>query len=205
MKPKAVIYACSHRKGNTDHAAELLLKGIEEAGGAAEIIRLRKHEVLPCLACGHCDSNVDGRLEDRCVLAQKDEAARLYAPLFTAPVVFFTSPIYFYHLPSRFKTWIDRAQQFWKARMDKEPWVASLPRRKAYSVFVAGRPEGEKLFEGARLSLKFFLWNFNVRPEETLQYRGVDESRDLAAHETYGREIQRMGRDAWVDAMKDND
>lgn len=201
MNSTAVIYACSHRKGNSDHAAALLKQGVEEAGGQAEIVRLRKHEVLPCLACGYCDTNTDGRLENRCVLAGKDKAAALYRPLFTAPVVFFASPIYFYHLPSRFKTWMDRGQQFWKAMMDQEPWVADLPKRPAHSVFVAGRPRGEKLFEGARLSLKFFLWNFNLTPGQTLQYRGIDESKDLAGHADICEEIVRTAHTVWKDAV----
>jgi len=202
MTAQAAIYACSHRRGNSDHAAELLRQGVEKAGGKAEVIRLRKHEVLHCLACGYCDSNKDGRLADRCVLGARDEAAKLFAPLFAAPVVFFASPIYFYHVPSRFKTWMDRGQQFWQAAMDKEPWVSGLPRRKSYSVFVAGRPQGERLFEGALLSLKYFLLNFNIRPEQTLQYRGIDEFKDLEGHENYCKEIRRMGYDAWQDATE---
>lgn len=200
MTSEAVIYTCSHRRGNSDHAAELLARGVAEAGGTANVITLRKHEVLPCLACGYCDTNTDGRLADRCILGPKDEAARLFEPLFTAPVVFFASPIYFYHLPSRFKTWMDRGQQFWAAAMDKEPWVAELPPRKAYSVFVAGRPSGEKLFEGARLSLKYFLWNFNITPAEKLQYRGIDAPGDLSARDSSDSEIMHMARKAWEDA-----
>lgn len=197
MTQKAVIYACSHRKGNSDHAAALLRQGVEEAGGQTETIFLRKHDILPCLACGYCDTNTAGRLEDRCVLGAKDEAAALYAPLFSAPAIFFTSPIYFYHLPSRFKTWMDRGQQFWKAMMDKEPWVHDIPARTVHSVFVAGRPRGEKLFEGARLSLKFFLWNFNLTPGRTLEFRGTDAAKDLAGNEAACAAIVAMARAAW--------
>jgi multimeric flavodoxin WrbA len=202
MHDTAVIYACSHRKGNSDTVARILKQGVAEAGGTARIMTVRDHEVMHCKACGHCDRNVDGRLEDRCILGPKDDAAVLFEPLFSARLVFFSTPIYFYHLPSRFKTWIDRSQQFWKARMDKEAWVADLPVRKAHSVFVAGRPTGERLFEGAHLSLKYFLWNFNISPGESMCLRGVDAPGDLDEQDEQARAIRAMAAQAWKQSLE---
>ena len=176
----AAIFACSHRRGgNSDHAAELLAQGVEEAGGTAEVLHVRNFEVIPCLACGYCDQ--PGREGvARCVLGLKDQAWPLFEHCLTARTLLFASPIYFYHLPSRFKTWIDRGQQFWKARVDGEPWVANLPRRTAHAVLVAGQPSGDKLFDGARLTLKYFVQNFNMDLAEPLSLRGVDTRSDLA-------------------------
>lgn len=197
MSAPAVIYACSHRKGNSDRAAELLAEGISQAGGTAETITLRNFEVQHCIACGYCDENTDGRLENRCVLAKKDRAADLFAPLFSAPVVFFASPIYFYSVPSRLKAWMDRGQQFWAAHMNSEPWVSELPKRKAYTVMVAGRPTGKKLFEGAELSLKYFLRYFNLTTTKSLHYYGVDAPGDLCAEPRTADEILNLGRTGW--------
>jgi len=194
----AVIYACSHRRGgNSDRAADLLAQGVREAGGEADIFYVRNHKVMHCLACGFCDESIDRRGCERCVLGGKDEAWTLFEPLFTARTVLFASPIYFYHLPSMFKTWIDRSQQFWTAKMTGEQWVAGLPERTAHALFVAGRPKGEKLFEGARVTLKYFMHNLNYRLADPLVFRGVDERNDLAGQSDFETQIIELGRHAW--------
>lgn len=195
---EAVIYACSHRKGgNTDRAAALLNEGVQAAGGKAEIIFLRDHEIMHCLACGFCDQAIDRQDDERCVLGSKDQAWSLFKPLFTAPVVLFASPIYFYHLPSRFKTWIDRSQQFWTAKSTGEPWVANLPERTAHAVMMAGRPTGDTLFDGATKTLKYFLHNFNLTLAKPLVFRGVDEPNDLSIRDEFEAQIIRLGTQAW--------
>jgi len=198
---QAVIFACSHRRGgNTDHAARLLAEGVRAAGGHGDVVHLRDHTVLPCLACGHCSRAVDRRGRGRCVLGAKDDAFELFSRLFTARTVLFASPIYFYHLPSLFKTWIDRSQQFWTARQTNEPWMAALPRRTAHAVLVAGRPEGARLFEGATLTLKYFLHNFNMTLADPLPLRGVDDRTDLADRSDLEERIAELGRAAWEPA-----
>lgn len=195
---KAIIYACSHRKGgNTDRAADRLRLGVEAAGGTAEIVYLRDYEIMHCLACGFCDTSTDRRNSERCVLGSKDDAWQLFAPLFTAPTILFATPIYFYHLPSMFKTWIDRSQQFWTAHNTGEPWVADLPQRTAHAMMVAGRPTGDALFEGATRTLKYFLRNFNLTLAEPLVFRGVDEPDDLSAQADFETRITQFGKQAW--------
>ncbi|MCJ2163585.1 MULTISPECIES: flavodoxin family protein [unclassified Pseudodesulfovibrio] len=195
----AAIFACSHRHGNSDHAAELLARGVQDAGGKAEILYIRDHDILPCLACGYCDTAGREGVE-RCVLGQKDQAWELFGHFFTARAVLFASPIYFYHLPSRFKTWIDRGQQFWQARLDNEPWVADMPARTAHAVLVAGQPSGEKLFDGARLTLKYFVQNFNMDLAAPLTFRGVDSRKDLGQRTDHENQIIELGRKVWNSA-----
>lgn len=196
----AVVFACSHRRGgNSDRAAELLAEGVRRAGGKAEVVYLRNFQVMPCLACGYCDVPTREGV-DRCVLGREDQAFELFTHCFRARTVLFASPIYFYHLPSRLKTWIDRGQQFWTARRDGEPWVADLPRRTARTVLVAGQPSGEKLFEGARLTLKYFVRNFNMELAEPLAIRGLDARTDLEARADAEESILALGEAAWRSA-----
>jgi multimeric flavodoxin WrbA len=197
----AVIYACSHRRGgNTDHAVDLLAKGVCEAGGKADIIHIRNHEIISCLACGFCDKSIHHHGRERCVLGEKDETWELFKPLFSAPTVIFASPIYFYHLPSIFKTLIDRSQQFWTAKNTGEPWVANLPNRTAHALFVAGRPKGEKLFDGAEITLKYFLNNFNFTLSDPHVFRGLDERDDLSKQADSETQIIKLGKHAWETA-----
>ena len=195
----AVIYAGSHRKGgNSDRAAELLQQGVERAAGKAEIMYVRDYDVRPCLACGYCDRASDEQHQARCVLGKKDQAWDLFAPMFTAKTVLFASPIYFYHLPSMLKTWIDRGQQLWKARIDKEEWVDTLPQRTAHAILIAGQPTGEKLFEGSRLTLKYFVKNFNIELADPLVFRGVDQVGDMQTQADFEAQIIECGRQAWL-------
>ncbi|WP_419785090.1 flavodoxin family protein [Pseudodesulfovibrio sp.] len=194
----AVIYAGSHRKGgNSDRAAALLAEGVRDAGGEAEILYLRDFETRHCLACGYCDKHTELRGRDRCILGGKDQAWEAFAPLFTAPTVLMASPIYFYHLPSRLKTWLDRGQQFWTARQTKEPWMAELPKRTVHAVLLAGQPTGQKLFDGARLTLKYFFNNFNLTLADPLTLRGLDEPGDLSGQKTLEESVIELGRTAW--------
>ncbi|WP_155935622.1 flavodoxin family protein [Pseudodesulfovibrio alkaliphilus] len=200
MTDRAVVFACSHRRGgNTDRAASWLADGVREAGGQADIIHVREHEVRPCLACGYCDEPGERRGRDLCVLGPGDAAWDLFEALLTARAVLFASPIYFYHLPSMLKTWIDRGQQFWAARADGAQWLAALPERTARAVFVAGRPRGEKLFEGAAVTLRYFLHNFAMPLKEPLTFRGLDGPDDLADRADRNAIID-LGRRAWEEA-----
>lgn len=196
----AVIFACSHRKGgNSDRAAELLAEGVRTAGGTPDVIYVRSHEIMPCLACGYCDNNTNRQGIERCVLGPKDDAFTLFSHFSTARTVLFASPIYFYHLPSMLKTWIDRGQQFWTARKNNEPWM-DLPKRTAHAVLVAGQPTGDKLFEGSRLTLKYFVQNFNMDLADPLTFRGVDKRTDLKGKNDFEQQIIELGKTAWENA-----
>jgi multimeric flavodoxin WrbA len=115
-----------------------------------------------------------------------------------APVVVFTSPIYFYGVPSRCKTWIDRSQRFWEARRKGDAWVMALRDRPAYACLVAGQPTGQKLFEGARLTLKYFLANFGMALAEPLGLRGLDDRGELLADAGAVERVVALGRAAWA-------
>jgi multimeric flavodoxin WrbA len=187
------IFACSHRAGgNSSAAAEFVARGVREAGGRARVIELREYNVLPCQSCRACTAAHDSA----CVLRGRDQAEGLFATLMTAPAVVFTSPIYFYGLPSMLKTWIDRSQRFWEARRKKERWIMALRERQAMACFVAGQQSGQKLFEGARLTLKYFLANFNLTLEEPVGLRGMEASGDLLADPAAVHAALSLGRAA---------
>jgi multimeric flavodoxin WrbA len=197
LNPEVLVFTCSHRSGgNSDTAAELVARGVREAGGAARMVALRDYSVLACLACRACAKDKDSR----CVLREKDQAEELFALLLAAPSVVFCSPIYFYALPSLCKTWIDRSQRFWEARRKGEAWLLALPERQGFACLVGGQPAGQKLFDGARLTLKCFLVNFGIPLAEPVTFRGKDERGDLEADPLAADRILALGREAWAAA-----
>jgi FMN-dependent NADH-azoreductase len=115
--------------------------------------------------------------------------------------ILIASPIYFYSLPSRFKTLIDRSQQFWAARREKAPWLTDTPSRKATIALAAGRPKGARLFEGAELILKYFLDDYGISMAESLHFRGKDAPDALRNDLQAVERLRKAGRNAWRDAV----
>lgn len=194
MNGRPVIFRCSPRlDGNSDAAARLFAEGVRAAGGDPLLIRLADYALEPCLGCGACRRSPG----HRCVLAAKDQAEELFGLLLAAPFVLFASPIFFYHLPAHFKAFIDRSQSYYEKAMARDPAVTGLPRRVAHTALVAGRPTGERLFEGSLLTLKYFLVNFSYELAEPLTFRGKDAPGDLAADKEAGALLRERGAAAW--------
>lgn len=177
MPGPPVIFLCSPRAGgNSDTAGLAFAEGLARAGTRPEVIALREHAVAPCRGCGACAG-----AGHRCPLDKEgDAAATLFAALDAAPLAAFAAPIYFYHVPALFKALIDRAQRRYEIRLVAGEAGKAMPARPAYPLLVAGRPQGERLFEGALLTLKYFLWPFGFVPAEPVLVRGLDAPGDLA-------------------------
>jgi multimeric flavodoxin WrbA len=174
---RPVVFLCGPRAGgNSDTAGLAFAEGLRQVGADPLLVRLREHEVTPCLGCGACAKGP----AHRCPLAG-DEAEALFAHLAAASLVAFASPVYFYHLPARFKALIDRAQRHYELRLAREAAGEVQPERPAQALLVAGRKEGQQLFTGSLLTLRYFLWPFSLKLTEPCLLRGLDAPGDLAA------------------------
>lgn len=187
---EALAFACSPRAGgNSDAAVEYFCRGVAQAGGACRVVRLREYPLHPCIGCGACAKRAG------CVLPDAGQAEELFALLRSAPVVFFASPIYFYHLPAGFKAFIDRAQAAYEHLQAFATDGAST--RPAYAALVAGRPRGRRLFEGSLLTLRYFLLPFGLCLEDPLLLLGKDRPGDLSADGDARAQLEAYGRTAW--------
>lgn len=190
------VFSCSPRAGgNSDYAAECFSTGIRQAGGRYHVCYLRQFNVYPCLGCLRCAHDPHGY----CFLADMDQSSPLFQFLFSAPLLFLSAPIYFYHLPAQFKTWIDRSQSYYLRREKGDHALLNLPRRPVVISLVAGRQKGEKLFDGAMLTLKYFLRTFNFEVKEHLVFKGVETPEDLQANQGATDSLIAAGAQAWTD------
>lgn len=178
---EVLVVACGPRPGgNSDTAAALVARELAAQGVQTGLVHLRDYRVKPCVGCQTC-----GRADRRgCFLADADDDAEaLFAHFLANKAYVLVSPIYFYHLPAHFKAFVDRSQAHYEAWARGEAPYALLPKRQAFCLFVAGRPRGDKLFEGSLLSLRIFAKTFGVELGEHLGLRGLDAAGDLAASE----------------------
>lgn len=206
--------SCSPRQGNSDAAAAAFSQGFTAAGGRMDLLQLKEHRVLPCVSCDACQRFAPaaavrhgttgdmgmpvlaGRASRICPLAAQDDSTELFARLYTAQALFLAAPIYFYHLPALLKAFIDRAQAFWMLGTQNDAVINGLPRRPAWLVLIAGRAEGDRLFEGSLLTLRYFFDIFNFELQEPLLLRGFDQSTDLARMPAVVEGVHRYGAQA---------
>ncbi len=195
-----LVIACSPRPGgNSDTMAQTFAQGIRDAGGTSRIVFLREKTIAPCTGCSVCNPS------GKCVLAPQDDAQKLFAAMLAAPFVMFSAPVYFYHLPAMFKAFIDRAQCYYLASRQKgllSSHKPAFPKRRAYVALCAGRPRGEKLFDGSLLTLTYFLAEFRFALHEPALFRGMDGPKDFRTNAQAMNHIHALGQAAWMDACQ---
>ena len=181
-------------QGNTELLLDKALEGAREAGAEIEKVFVSKLKISPCLEIHAC-------LEDgNCAI--KDDMQLLYKKLLKADHVVFASPIFFYGITSQAKAIVDRCQALWVRRyvlgMGKED------KRERRGVFISvGATQGEKLFDGAVLTVKYFFDAIGVKYAGDLLVRGVAnkgqiEERPTALQDAFrlGQELVSVSRDA---------
>jgi multimeric flavodoxin WrbA len=177
--------------GNTDAALQAFVSGVESAGGRVESLQLRRYDVLACAGCNAC-----GRPPHVCLFQERDQAYDILPRLLEAPFVFLASPIYFYHVPAGFKALIDRGQAFYLRKLAGDP-ALDVPDRPALVSLHAGRERGGRLFDGALLTLRYFLDCFRLDLARELTFRGVDDKGEMAANTENLHALEQAGAEAW--------
>jgi multimeric flavodoxin WrbA len=188
----AVLAGSPRPGGNSDAAARLFARGAAAAGAAVQEAALRDFRVAPCTGCGTCAVS-----PHVCKLAgPRDQAEELFALCRDAAAVCIAAPIFYYHLPAQLKAWIDRGQSLYQRSQAGDPVLADLPRRPAWACLVAGRKQGEQLFAGSLLTLKYFFAPLRLDLAEPLTFRGVDAPGDLLDDPAACAAILAAGREA---------
>jgi multimeric flavodoxin WrbA len=188
------IMGSPRRQGNTDILLDKALEGAREAGAEIEKVLVTNLKISPCLEIYACFK--DGN----CTI--KDEMQMLYKKLLQADHIIFASPIFFYGVTSQAKAVIDRCQALWARRhvlgMGKDD---ERVRRGAF--ISVGATRGERLFDGAVLTVKYFFDAIGVKYSGDLLIRGIDDKAQIREHPAalqdafrLGQELVRGGRDS---------
>lgn len=187
MKKILAIYGSPRRKGNTALLLDRAVQGAEETGAAVEKIVLRELKISPCLEIYGCKKT------GRCVI--QDDFQKVYDLLQQCQGLMLSSPIFFYTVSAQAKILMDRCQSFWV----KKYWIEQVPfGQKNYprkGLFISvGATSGQKLFDGALQTVKYFFDVLDMELWQTLLYRGLDFEGDVLKHPEYLEEAYSRGK-----------
>jgi multimeric flavodoxin WrbA len=187
MKTLALL-GSPRKKGNSEVLLEAMLKGVEEAGGRIETIRLCDLDIKPCLGCGGCDKTG--------ICVQKDDMTALYDKIVESPRIILTSPIYFYNVTAQAKAFIDRTQALWCRKylaIKKGEWQED-PNRRGFFLSVAAT-KGSKVFEGAVLTMKYAYDAMDVSYAGDLLIKQIEHRGDMRKDAESLKLAEQTGRD----------
>jgi multimeric flavodoxin WrbA len=166
------LFGSPRRGGNTDLLLEEALKGAAAEGATVEGIHLSDRRITPCRECLGCFK--DGA----CVIV--DEMQGIYPRLLEADIVILASPIFFYGITGWAKAMVDRVQALWARKYvlhDPALGKESIKRR-GFFISVGGT-KGQRMFEGAVLTARYFFDAFNAEYTGDLLFREVDACGDI--------------------------
>jgi multimeric flavodoxin WrbA len=181
------LFGSPRRGGNTDLLLEEALKGAEKEGAKVERIYLRELTITPCKECHGCDNT------GKCVIL--DEMEKIYPKLLEADVVILASPIFFYGITAWAKALIDRSQALWARKyLLKDPSLGKEGKKRKGFFISVGATKGQKVFEGAILTVKYFFDVLNAEYIGELLFRGVEAKGDILKHPAALRQASEAGR-----------
>jgi multimeric flavodoxin WrbA len=195
MEKILAIHGSPRRKGNTSQLLQKAVQGAKEAGGQVEEIVLRDLKMSPCLEIYGCKKT------GRCVI--KDDFQDVYDKLLSCQAVMLASPIFFYTVSAHTKILMDRCQSLWvnKYWIEKTPFGKHEPKRKGLFISV-GATKGKRLFDGVRLTVRYFFDTFDAALWRSLLYRDLDLEGAVLKHPEYLEEAHRSGLEL-VEAIRE--
>lgn len=186
------IMGSPRRHSNTEILLDRALEGAAGAGAETEKVLVSRLKITPCLEIYAC-------LKDgKCSI--KDDMDPLYQKLVEADHVILASPIFFYGITSQAKAIVDRCQALWVRRHVLKTGGDGRERRGAF--ISVGGTKGEKLFDGAVLTVKYFFDAIGVKYAGDLLVRGIDSKGQIEEQPSALEDAFRLGQDLATGAGK---
>jgi len=181
------LFGSPRRGGNTDLLLEEALKGAQAEGAEVERLYLTDFNITPCRECLQCYN------EGHCIIL--DDMQKIYPKLIDADVIILASPIFFYNVTAWAKALIDRTQALWARKyvLKDETLGKTGKRRKGFFISVGGT-KGQRVFEGAILTVKYFFDVLNAEYTGELVFRQVDAKGEILKHPEALQEAFEVGK-----------
>jgi len=186
MSDIIAIYGSPRRNGNTATLLKHAVSGAIHAGAVVEEFVLRDLKISPCMEIYHCKKNGE--------CAIKDDFQKIINEIIKAQGLLIASPIFFYAVSAHTKAFMDRCQSAWV----KKHWVnkgtkSSLNISKKGIFISVGATQGKKLFDGAILSMRYFMETLDITLIKSICYRGLDHEGDILKHQDYLNNAYEVG------------
>lgn len=169
-------------KGNSDYLLSLFLKQAQDRGFETATIHAAKLDYSPCIGCGYCEKSGFCSIND----SLGDELFSLFRK---ADLIVLATPVYFYGIPARMKAVIDRSQTLWSRKYRFKINDPKASYRKAVLLSTGGS-HGHTLFDGIRLTAKYFFDAIGAKLVEEICCPGVDERDALKVQIEAGSNIK---------------
>jgi len=170
-------------RGNTDLLLDQSLKGAQSAGAEVEKIILDRLEIAPCREIYAC-------LKDgNCAL--RDDMTKIYPKILAAEAIIIATPIFFYAVSAQTMNLISRCQAFWSRKYILKN--LDIPVKRGAFIGV-GATKGTRLFEGPKLTIKYFFQAINAEYKEELLIRGVDKKGEIKDYPEYLTAAYELGK-----------
>jgi multimeric flavodoxin WrbA/protein-tyrosine-phosphatase len=176
------LHGSPRAKGNTHYLLQTFLARCEQAGAQTGLIAVPRLNLKPCIGCGHCEK------KGFCVIGDDAMASDVYALLRQAEVIVVATPIYFYNATSQLKALIDRSQAFWSRKYVFKLADPAYRSRRGFLLSV-GATKGANLFDGLKLTTRYFFDAINADFAGSLTYRQIESHDAMAAHPSAERDI----------------
>ncbi len=165
------IIGSPRKEGNSSYLLNLFMDQMTAKGYETRMLDAVHLKINACTGCGHCES------KGICIF--KDEFTHLFLPAIReADIIAISSPVYFYGFPARLKTLIDRIQVMWSRKYRLKTNEFEDRNRKGILMGV-GATNGKDLFDGLKLTARYFFDAADIGYDAELFYRGIDEKGDL--------------------------
>ena len=180
------VYGSPRKGGNTDLLLDAFAQGAAEAGGTVRKVHLRELKFSPCIELYRC------RKEGKCGLT--DDMTPLYSMLGSALGVAIASPVMFYTVSAFTKAFMDRCQSLWCVKyILKRPVFPERPLPARGVLLSVGGSAGQKLFDGIKMTFKYFLDAIDGEPWGEVLVRNADNLNDIKKQPEALEEAKSLG------------
>lgn len=179
------VQGSPRKGGNTEILLDRAIEGAEEVGAQVKKVELRLLRITPCLEIYECKKS------GLCPI--QDDMTGLYSEIDSSHRLILASPIFFYSVTAHTKAFIDRCQAGWARRYVLGRRIESPIARKGAFISV-GATQGKKLFDGVRLTVKYFFDALDMEYAEELLIRGVDEKGEILNYPEHLQAAYELGK-----------
>ena len=178
------INGSPRHKGNSQYLMSCFMDEMKNRGNDTQVLDAVKLAINPCTGCGSCET------KGICIF--KDDFTNIFLPaVIKADIIVLSSPIYFYAFPAQIKALIDRIQVLWsrKYRLKMDEFK---DRNRKGVLLATGATRGKDLFDGLKLTARYFFDAADIKYETQLCYRAMDEKGELENHPGLHEDIKKL-------------